>query len=237
MGLDVNLYRLTTVDANKLVAYNAKSRSVWRRSVYCLLKRNDPIQKHLTKDERHNECLLSWNSHVTLSLSLPDDIERIVMEQEEEIDVLSAKHPPYSIGYFRSGYMGGGIDAVLRAVVGKDLYHAFPEASEMGGYIKPNWRRSQQRLQKMLMRFQALGPDNAKFNKAIGVNIESAQNIIAWLNPTGSKGGKIAEDITASMVPAEQFQDYLNRLGAILETVEYVLAQPDIENYVFYWSA
>ena len=225
------------VDANKLVAYNAKSRSVWRRSLYCCLKRNDPAQKHLTKDEQRNECLLHWDRYAASSLGLPDDIERRVMEQREEIDVLSAKHPPYSIGYIRSGYTGGGINTVLRVVVGIDLYYAFPEASETGGYIKPDWRRSQQRLQKMLMRFQALGPDSARFHKTIGVNIESTQNLVAWLNPTGSKGSKIAEELTASMVPAEQFQDYLYQLGAILETVEYVLAQPDRDNYVFYWSA
>lgn len=236
MGLDVNLHRLTTFDTDKLVAYNARSRSSWRRSLHYLLRGNSPTQRHLSASEKLNAQAVGWNSYVASSLGLPSDVELRVMEQEEPIELPSTKHPPYSIGYIRSGYGGGGINTVLRAVIGTDLYYAFPEASETGGYIKPNWRRSQQRLQKMLTRFEAKGSCDAKFNAAISVNMESAQNLIAWLNPNDLRGSKAANDFTVSMAPAEQFQDYMHQLGAVLETVNYVLGRSDANNYVFYWS-
>lgn len=225
MGLDVNLLHVPDTDVKKIVAYNKLSRNYFLRSAYYHLSR---------KDSSHTA---EWENRVASHFGLPEHAESRISGQSKKIEIPSVKHPNYLVGYFRSGYLGGGINDVLRCVVGRNLYYAFPEAKGNGGYIQPNWRRSLQRLQKMRMLFQAKGPEDARFNEAIGVNQESGRNLIRWLKPTTSEGFRMAASVTKSLEADSQFQDYVEQLGAVIETVEYVLAQPDAEKYIFYWSA
>jgi hypothetical protein len=124
----------------------------------------------------------------------------------------------------------------LKLTIGSGLYDAFPEAKP-GIYIKPNWQRSLQVLQDMLDRFQSKGFQNQNFLEVIGFSIDSAHDFLKSFSSLTSKGQQVMDEFEDYFSPQSIFADYVKELEAIIETVEYVLAQPVKEEYILYWSA
>jgi hypothetical protein len=230
VGLDVYLYRLPDLDTGKIALYYKKYNQIISLVTY---KYNEPqpTEKEITEFSRLNSQLL-------LEIGLPFDIHEQISEKKQEIEIPSIKYPQeYQIGYWRSGYSGGGIDTVLKVTIGSGLYDAFPEATEWGGYLKPDWERSLQILRDMLIRFQSKGFEDQNFLDVTGFSIELGQDFVASLTPSSPEHQALLTELEDAFTPQSQFNDYVKEIEAIVETVEYVLTQPDKDQYMLFWSA
>jgi hypothetical protein len=229
MGLDVYLYRLPDLDTDKIALYYKK---YYQIISLVTQKYNEPppTETEIAEFSRLNLQLL-------LEIGLPADIDKQIWEKKQEIEIPSIKYPQeYRIGYWRSGYSGGGIDTVLKVTISRGLYDAFPEATEWGGYLKPDWERSLQILRDMLIQFQSKGFEDQNFLDVTGFSIELGQNFVANLTPSSPEHQTLLTELEDLFTPQSQFNDYVKEVDAIVETVEYVLAQPDKDQYMLFWS-
>jgi hypothetical protein len=228
MGLDVYLYHLPDLDIDKVVLH-------YERSIQIDIQAQKGKNSPLTEEECAAICQQCLQ--LALDMGLPPDIENQINKKRQEVDLPSVKYPDeYRIGYWHSGYGGGGIDTILKLTIGSGLYDAFPEAKPRI-YIKPNWQRSLQVLQDMLDRFQSKGFQNQNFLEVIGFSIDSAHDFLESFSSLTSKGQQLMDEFEDYFSPQSMFADYVKELEAIIETVEYVLAQPFKEEYILYWSA
>lgn len=69
-------------------------------------------------------------------------------EDGERVELESKLHPDsmFKIGYMRSSYNSGGINSILRSMVGKDLYYAFRDDDNEEYCFKPDWPKAKERL-------------------------------------------------------------------------------------------
>jgi len=74
----------------------------------------------------------------------------------ETIEIASAKYPEhlFKIGYLRSSYNDGGINRILRVMLGKDLASIFAVDGETYK-VKPDWSASLERARALLDEFNA----------------------------------------------------------------------------------
>lgn len=237
MGLDVQLYRLPDFDTNKVVLYSEKSNQIW----ICAQQ-----GKKVPLTEQESAELSKRSEHLALKMGLPSDIDEQIEQKKQEVSLPSVKYPEErQIGYWNSGYGGGGIDTILKAAIGRGLYDAFPEAKRRGYYIKPNWQRSHKVLYNMLTRFRANGPENRKFLKAISYTVGLGPSFLAATNPSATNPPTEATETWRAMVsfvqerltPESMFTGYVRELESIIETVEYVFTQPDEDQYILSWGA
>ncbi len=231
MGLDVYLCCLPGLDTEKIALYSEKCNQLTLNSSQYNNSTSPLVQKEIAE-------LSKRYLQLPLEIGLPSDIDRRIHQNEQQIELPSVKYPQeYRIGYWHSGYSGGGIDTVLKTVIGNDLYDAFPEAKGKGTYLKPDWDRSLQILQNMLIRFQQQGFEDPNFIDITGSSIELGKNFLATLTSSNPERQTLLTELEDCFTPQSQFNDYVKELEVIIETVEYVLAQSDREQYVLCWCA
>jgi hypothetical protein len=154
-----------------------------------------------------------------LEIGLPSDIDRQIQQNKQQIELPSVKYPQeYQIGYWRSSYGGGGIDTVLKTTIGSDLYDAFPKAKGQGTYLKPNWDKSLQMLQNMLIQFQCQGFEDQNFLNVTGFSIELGKNFVATLTPSNPERQALLTELEDCFTPQYQFNDYVKELEVIINT-------------------
>ena len=232
MGLDVQLYRLPGFDTDKVVLYSEKSSQIWIRAQQ---------GKKVPLTEQESAELSQRSEHLALKMGLPPGIDEQIEQKKQEVTLPSVKYPKErQIGYWNSGYGGGGVDTILKATIGRGLYDAFPEAKRRGYYIKPNWQRSHKVLHNMLTRFRAKGHEDQKFLNAISYTLGLGPSFLAGPNPpteATEKWRAIISHLQESLTPESMFTGYVKELESIIETVEWVLTQPDEDQYILSWGA
>jgi hypothetical protein len=229
MGLDVYLCYLPGLDTKKIALYSEKCNQLTLNSSQYHNRTSPIVQKEIAE-------LSKRYLQLPLEIGLPDDIDKQIEQNKQQIDLPSIKYPQeYRIGYWRSSYGGGGIDTVLKTTIDLGLYDVFPEANGRGTYLKPDWEGSLQVLRYMLIRFQRQGFEDRNFLNVTGFNIELGQNFVATLNSSNPERQTLRTELEDCFTPESRFNDYVKELEVIIETVEYVLAQSDREQYVLCW--
>jgi hypothetical protein len=228
MGLDIQLYRLPAdINIGQYLSYCAVIDALPGR-----------WSQHPIPSPEKDKAMAARCEEIAVEMGLPPDIEMQVYRREEEVSLPSLKHPNSClIGYIRSGYGGGGLDSVLRATLERGLYDIFPQAErEQNRYIRPDWRQSRQVAEAVLSEFLAGGMADAKFLKSIGSSVELAQAFIQRFNqPTADR--QWFDQLQETTTDASYFLRYVEQLEGVIEMIEYVLAQPDSDQYLLYWGA
>lgn len=78
--------------------------------------------------------------------------------KEIEVETLDSKQYPdhmFKLNYFHSSYNEGGLNAILRTAVGKDLYYVFDHKSAGPYRFTPNWEQARLRAQELKAAYQA----------------------------------------------------------------------------------
>jgi hypothetical protein len=231
MGLDVYLCRFSELDTAKIALYSQKCNQLTLNSSQYNNPTSPLVQKEVAElSERYLQ--------LSLEIGLPSDIDKQIQQNEQQVELPSVKYPQeYRIGYWGSGYGGGGIDTILKTTIGSGLYDAFPEAKGKGTYLKPDWDRSLQILQDMLSKFQSKGFEDQNFLYVTGFSIELGLNFVSTLTPSSPEKQALLTELEDCFTPQSQFNDYVKELEVMIETVEYVLVQSDREQYVLCWCA
>lgn len=229
MGLDIYLVKFSNISTNNLLEF-------WKIRKNIGYGFADHLSSQLCthkKEDYKNKCI-----QIAISLDLPKDIENNQDKYEKNIEKPSKRHPncSYRIGYWRSGYDGLGLNTILRQVLSQDLYDIFPDIDrDDSNYIKPNWQNSRNMMQNLLNQFVELGAYNYKFLEAIGIHEDHLQNLQSSSLSSNFKSAiSILEEAYEHKI---MFQDYVEEMEVIIETIDYVLSQPDINSYMLYWSA
>lgn len=139
MGLDVYLYRCKDVDA--LNAYE-KKQSDAHDSIYNTLK------QELGLGEKDQLTDAQWKTYNKRSNAWDKENPAPEGGDEKEVQRNSEKHPEhmFKVGYFRSSYNDGGINSILRAAIGQDLYSIFVGEGRPEQYrFAPDWKASLER--------------------------------------------------------------------------------------------
>lgn len=77
---------------------------------------------------------------------------------EKEVKAVDSKtHPKhyFKVGYLRSSYNDGGINNILRASIGKDLYTIFKDTSKDEYKFTPDWKAALERAHQVRVEYQA----------------------------------------------------------------------------------
>jgi hypothetical protein len=159
MGLDVYLYKVTG-DLNKIKAaektYEEESGKIYEDILSGKLKigisteiAKPGEEKQMTNQQR--EIYRGMCKRIAKRLGLNEDGEH---PAREEISLNSSKYTEhmFKIGYFRSSYNSGGIDHILRDMVGMDLYSIF-EPKERYEFI-PDWKKARSITEEVLNKFK-----------------------------------------------------------------------------------
>ena len=142
MGLDVYLYRCKDVDA--LNAYEQKQNDA-HEEIYAAIK----SENGLKKDDQLNDAL--WKVYDKRKNAWDKANPAPKGGTETEVSQKSDIHPEhmFTIGYMRSSYNDGGINSILRAATGMDLYYIFREGDKSDAYrFKPDWKASLERAKQ-----------------------------------------------------------------------------------------
>lgn len=130
----------------------------------------------------------------------------------------SKRHPnsQFKIGYWHPGYVTPDLlNAVLRATIGYDLYDAFPQAQAIrdGQVIetrfRPDWHAAREQVVTMLRDFRS-------------------PEAVARLREHQDRWPDFFVD---------DFEVYEGEVDVVLETIEYVLSQPDPKCYILDWPS
>lgn len=157
MGLDVYLVKIDNKEeVDRLRAlYNKYSNEAY--------KWDDPNHYNsLTKEEK--DAIAKKVEAYAVSLGLDkygEPKESTAISIDSKISPKHAEHM-FKIGYLRSSYNSGGINNVLRKVIGKDLYTIFKDEDTAGdGYeFSPDWGKSLVVAKEMLAELKAFAEAN-----------------------------------------------------------------------------
>lgn len=142
MGLDVYLYRCK--DVNALNTYE-KQRDDAHEQIYADFKKELGLgQKDQLTDAQYKSYDKKAKAWDKANPAPPGGTET-------EVNQKSDIHPEhmFTIGYMRSSYNNGGINSILRAATGMDLYYIFREDDKSEDYrFAPDWKASLERAKK-----------------------------------------------------------------------------------------
>jgi hypothetical protein len=130
MGLDVTLYQFSGADVEAIL------------KLACLA---DEARAHMKVDIKAE----------ARKLGLPEAIVAEPGFGGTRISYSSAKNPEWIVGDWHSF---GHIRAMLRHFFGKDLYFIFPEAKDIHGLFRPDWREAKNRLVEILQELKDISP-------------------------------------------------------------------------------
>lgn len=177
----------------------------------------------------------------------------------EMIEINSSLYPDhlFKVGYFRSSYNDGGINAILDSNGVMDLYGIFDVQDERTIY--PNWEESLKRAEKALEDFKAAGSYTVSREFSNGSGIKTREEAMSVFKKKLSEktdsnfrsfscsdglfvldGFKVYAIIGSnpSFIVHDLEKDwYVQALEIVIETIKYVLSQPDRDSYYFHWSA
>lgn len=141
------------------------------------------------------------------SLGLPEAvIDTPVSDLVERFDWKSTLYPE---GTFSVGAWDSGFGWTwdwLETILGADAFAVFPQARDRRPWVKPDWVRSRELLAGILRRLRELGFNHPRFRQ--------------WF----------PED------PEFFFEMFRDDVGVMIETIDYVLKQPNIGEFILYWS-
>ncbi len=274
MGLDIYLYRYENFERTKKLEYdyNRFSEEAWH---FGGTKYEDLTQ--LQKDEANAKVEAK-------ALEMGLDKYGEDAETRKSIELASVRFPEhlFKIGYFRSSYNDGGINRILKNMVGTDLYGLFPSRGDEYTF-QPDWAQSKALAQQVLGKFRTKiaedGPYRvmkASYNEfrghpnkdpikdeasALACFLETARkyktdSLGSFSNSQGEFFLKeplkvvgiiegvnrryfVDESLPCSYViykDEDGFRWYIDALEIVLETCEWVLAQPDKDKFWLHWS-
>lgn len=262
MGLDVYLYRCPNRPAARQIedAYEKRTTELWAK--HC---GKEGEWGSLAKDEqdRRYEVYKAARIAVARELGLTEDGHH---PQVEEVKLPSARWPDhyFKIGYFRSSYNDTGINSVLRSFGLPTLSDIFNPGDEYE--FVPNWEAARQNASRVLagLRSQAtLGirvlevrPNMLRRTHELPASAEAARQIIAneRKHNDGCWYSNIHGDFFPDRLPVvalipgqycvfaaykldDNMDFYTQALEIVIETCDYVLAQPDHPDYYLHWSS
>lgn len=140
MGLDVSLYKVDDLEKmlEKEKDYEKKSEKIWEKE---RAGRNYDLLTEKEKDEIHSKCV-----KLAEKMGLTKDGE---YKNKKRIEKNSRVHPDhmFKIGYMRSSYNDGGINSVLREIIGMDLYTIFTPNDDY--YQKIDWKKALEKAKEV----------------------------------------------------------------------------------------
>lgn len=143
MGLDIYMYRyLNKADTDKQEGlYNEGSKEIWDK-IGKGKKYEDIPEKDKKKISKETALLSS-------KLGLVDGVDD---KKRKSIRINSKKYPKhmFKIGYCRSSYNEGGINSVMRNLVGYDLYEVFGRNDDDEYAFQPDWSEVIKRAKKAI---------------------------------------------------------------------------------------
>ena len=199
-----------------------------------------------------------------------ENIEEELAKEDPELQLIefpSAKYPDhfFKIGYFRSSYSEGGINAFLRRRGIPDLYYIFDVDSEQY-YVRPDWLGAKLRVKevKKLLEEQLEGfpydvtvvsPSSAVSSEREALQffkeeIEKNSSFSRYSNKRGFFSFREPLEVVGVMMGVrwgmncayliyKQHADpfYLQALEIVEETINFVLSTETPEKYLLGWSA
>jgi len=253
MGLDVYLGRCDNVErARKLEAeYWAEYDAIWDE--YPEYKQMTPAQR----DAAQTHC-----KALAARLGLNEDGE---YPGRERVRFDSAKYPDhlFKIGYWRSSYNQGGLNNYLRRLGLPTLWVLNPKDEYE---FTPDWEQALSDAQSLLASLkEVVGSPTGAYNvitvhnfnvikevesdaQALTVFWAELERSPEWRSYSSSKGHFYLDGIDVrAVIPGKEdiyivHKDsglgwYVEALEIVVETIEYVLAQPDPETYYLVWSS
>ncbi len=166
MGLDIYLERFDDFEdvQKRESAYRDFETKIWEEA---------GEYKDLTEEKREEISLKCKEFALSLNLDRWGSCE----EGVEKIELNSAKYPEhmFKIGYFRSSYNEGGINSILRNFDLPDLHKIF-EVEDGEYFIKPNWQRSLEVVEKVILALECKG--NYRVHPVFGerISLEKTPN-------------------------------------------------------------
>lgn len=278
MGLDVYLKYCKDwekYEANQKL-YEEGTNKIWETETG-QYKDYNSIPKEI-RDSTNKKC-----KDFAISLGFTENGDDLTNECQT-IELSSKKYPEhyFKIGYFRSSYNPGGINSVIRDLLGDgfDLYYIFERNNEDEYYFKPEWNESllrtrivRKKLKKEIKKSKgfscftvdsmfALSEDSISskkkamelFLKELGVkksfygaftnkhgyfSLDKPIEVYAIIQGKGQNmfTEKQAESYIIYKTKSNHYKWYIQALDIVEETIKYVLAQPDQENYRLAWSS
>ena len=198
----------------------------------------------------------------------------------ETVERPSALHPDhmFKVGYFRSSYNEGGINRVVKASTGKDLYWVFEPPKDEYAF-RPDWSRARERALRLLDEYQSAlradagslrvffeAPNSFRSDAELRANCETTERALEIFRQTKAKPnlgsfsngqgtfflekplqvvaliegiGPISERglYVVHQTDGEDSTWYFQALEIVVETCDYVLAQPNVDQFYLGWSA
>lgn len=221
MGLDVYLYRYEDYDATiKLEGeYNRRGKLISDAA-------RDALREELGLDEYGEDA-----------------------KRKHEIEIDSKKYPEhyFKIGYFRSAYNGSGFNSVVPTMVSDGtLSHVFDVTDD---YItKPDWNQAKENAVALLGRLTESIETNGSYRVMdIGglhkTSVESESDALEVFLGEKRKhtivaliqGTRFGRSCTYCVYEAA-LEFYTQALEIVIETIDYVLAQDNVDEYYLHWS-
>ena len=253
MGLDIDLYWFQDFERScilKACYINVveEMRRVRLPDLYngpCLLVASDNWTL-----EQKQRCEQFWSDRDELAHALGASDDNGNFGPQHKIELPSRLNPLHTLGY----WSGSSLNDAFAAVIERNLYDAFPGAllfhhnvplppedapdDPFDEWVRPDWQSSWSVLKDILQDFEASAPNGHFF---------------ALYPPQGEKGRVqiINQEAVDTLSPNELSimrsakrirylgisEDYVADLSLVLETVEYILVQPDPERYVLMWNS
>lgn len=144
MGLDVYLYKCKNLKAlNEFENRQSQAHDDAYTSVKTELglKKEDQMTTDQYKLVRKRQA--AWDE------ANPPPEDAVETEVKEKDSKTYPKHY-FKVGYLRSSYNDGGINSILRAAIGKDLYTIFKDEAAKDEYkFVPDWQASLERARQI----------------------------------------------------------------------------------------
>jgi len=190
----------------------------------------------------------------------------MVSESEaRRIEIPSKTNPEhiFRIGYWRSSYNPSGINSVLRRNIGTDLYEICGVEDHNSYHLQLDWNRVIERCVAAIEELSANSDyDVVTVNSYFYTEKVSDQEALAVFKQqvlvnsqfdsySNSKGYFFKKPLQVVAVftgtrhnethlvvqNSDNYEFYIQALRIMIETAEYVLAQPDQDKYYVTWSA
>jgi len=254
MGLDVYLYKFEDLATSKRIQeeYEKGSEKIWADI------QQDKKYEELTEEQK-NEARRRTDE-LEKELKVKDN-------EGEKIEINSSKYPDhyFKVGYLRSSYNDGGLNRVVGDAIGIDLYTILNPNEEYE--FKPDWDKAKVLTEEAIAKFADYAKQGSyrvsqcyAFHNKVSSSEEALKIFLQekernnksnpeWVsddysNSNGKffmKGFKINAVINGTdrvyLVYEADLTWYQQALEIVLETIEYVLSQPDKEKYVIHWSS
>jgi len=254
MGLDVYLYKFEDLETSKRIheEYETGSEKIWAE---------------IQQDKKYEELTEEQKNEARRRTDELEKELKVKENEGEQIEINSSKYPDhyFKIGYFRSSYNDGGFNHVVGDAIGIDLYNILNPNEEYE--FKPDWDKAKVLTEEAIAKFaeyakrgsyrvgQCYNPHNKVSSSEEALKIflqEKERNTKSnpewasddYSNSNGEffmKGFKINAVINGTdrvyLIYEADLSWYQQALEIVLETIEYVLSQPDKEKYVLHWSS